>query len=115
MGTVFDKNIRELINRFLLDSTEVESYLDLVGIIQSGLCLFVNSGLKVSPWGPGDTIPQTTAVVKNIVYICSNTEVIIASEIIINMHKNPEYCQEMQILNTAGTGVHFPTWRRGRN
>lgn len=35
MGTVFDKNIREVIYGFLLDSTEVENYLDLVGIMQS--------------------------------------------------------------------------------
>lgn len=108
MGTVFDKNVIELIYGFLLDSTEVESYLDLVGIIQSDLCLFINSDLKVSPWGPGDTIPQTTAVVKNIVYICRNTVTVIASEI-IKMHRNPEYSQEMQILNITGTGVRFPS------
>lgn len=49
MGTVFDKNVIELIYGFLLDSTEVESYLDLVGIIQSDLYVFINSDLKVSP------------------------------------------------------------------
>lgn len=79
-----------------------------MGIIQSDICLLTNSDLKVSPRGPGDTIPQTTAVVKNIAYICSNTVTIIASKI-IKVHKNPEYCQEMQILNITGTGVCFPS------